>query len=122
MGENLLGNSIIYLHVNQIYARRGYPGSMMPHITEPAVAVNIHKVTPEGMTIVAEVCSPMHKGVYACEDLARRIDEIWTEKGASVTFGGHKFDGKSGLYQMSVYGYWPYQTEEAEGTEDPTAV
>ena len=116
MGNTLLGKSIIYLHTHKILARRGYPGTMMPHITEPVVAINIHKVTPEGMTIVAEVCSPMSKGVYACEDLARQINEIWTEKGATVTFGGHNFDGKSGLYQMSVYGYWPYVTEETEET------
>ena len=90
----------------------------MPQITEPAVAINIHKATPEGMSIVAEICSPMNKGVYACEDLARRIEEIWTGKGATVTFGGHKFDGKSGLYQMSVYGYWPYETEEPEEPEE----
>ena len=118
MGDNLLANSILYLHAHEIYGRRGYPGTLMPQITEPAVAINIHKATPEGMTIVAEVCVPMGKGVFACENMARQINEIWTENGATVTFGGHKFDGKSGLYQTSVYGYWPYQTEETPETEE----
>ena len=114
MGSDPVAIAIVSLHVEKISARRGYPGSVMPHITEPVVAINIHKSSPEGMTVVAEVCSPMSKGVYACEDLAERIDKAWTKQGATVTYGGHKFDGKSGLYQMSVYGYWPYETETTE--------
>lgn len=118
MGRKSVGDAIIYLHASDIWAHRGYPGRLMPHITEPTVAVNLHKLNPEGVTIVAEVCVPMNKGVYACEDMAARIEEVWKKAGAVVTYGGHSFDGKSGLYQMSVYGYWPDTTEES--TEETT--
>lgn len=117
MGNDLIGDAILYLHVNEIWAHRGYPGGLMPHITEPAVAINLHKYTPEAVTVVAEVCAPMNKGVYACEDLAERICQIWERYGAEVTCGAHKFDGKSGLYQMSVYGTWPREKEGATAQE-----
>ena len=86
----------------------------MPQITEPAVAVNLHKVTPEGSTVVAEICVPMSMGVYACENTARSVAEAWVNDGFTVTYGSHSFDGKSGLYQTSVYGYLPNTTEETE--------
>ena len=101
------------LHSKKIWARRGYRGQLMPHITDTAVVVNVHKKDPEGVTLVAEVCAPMNKGMHACEDMAAKIETAWMEDGGAVTYGGHKFDGKSGLYQMSVYGFWPDQTEEA---------
>lgn len=116
MGCDVVGDAILYLHVGGIWARRGYPGRLMSHITNAVVAVNVHKVTPEGTTVVAEVCAPMNKGVATCENMADRVAEIWVEKGAVVTYGGHRFDGKSGLYQTSVYGYWANQPEE--GTEE----
>lgn len=114
MGFDPVADAIVSLHVDGIGASRGYPGSIMPHITKPVVAINIHKAEPQGMTVVAEVCAPMTMGVYACEDLAERIEKCWTKNGYTVTYGGHKFDGKSGLYQMSVYGFWAYETEEGE--------
>lgn len=116
MGFDIVGDSIVYLHIGGIWARRGYPGRLMSHITDAVVAVNLDRVTPEGYTVVAEVCAPMNKGVFACEDMAARVTEIWTKNGAQVTYGGHSFDGKSGLYQAKVYGYWPKATEE--GTEE----
>ena len=114
MGFDPVAKAIMSLHLEGIGARRGYPGRIMPHITKPVVAINIHKAATEGMTVVAEVCAPMNMGVYACEDLADRIEKCWTKNGFTVTYGDHKFDGKSGLYQMSVYGFCPYQTEEPE--------
>lgn len=114
MGTDPLGNAIVYLHIAKIWAYRGYPDRVMPHITKPTVAVNIHKHTPEGMTVVATVCVPMSLGVYACEDMADQIEKVWTAKGGVVTYGEHSFDGKSGMYLMPVYGYWAYQTEETE--------
>ena len=112
MGYDLIGDSILYLHAGGIWARRGYRGGLMPHVTDTVVAVNLHKSAPEGDTVVAAVCTPMSKGVYACEDMAYRVHQIWEQKGAVVTYGGHSFDGKSGLYQATVYGFWAKQTEE----------
>lgn len=115
-----VGKAITQLHVAGVPARRGYPGSLMPHISETVAAVNLHKCEPEGTTFVAQICTPMEKGVYACEDTAAIVAQAWSADGAVVTYGGHRFDGKSGLYQMSVYGTWRNETEDT--TEDDTSV
>ena len=112
MGFDVVGDSIVYLHIGGVWARRGYPGRLMSHITNAVVAVNLSKVTPEGATVVAEVCAPMGKGARVCEDMAARVYEIWTQNGAQATYGGHSFDGKSGLYRSSVYGFWPKAADE----------
>ena len=100
------------LHIAGIRARRGFPGYLMPHITETTVAVSVHKCTPEGITLVAAVCAPMSMGVRACEDTAKLVEQAWTADGGRVTYGGHSFDGKSGLYQMPVYGEWVNAQED----------
>ena len=114
MGYDVIGQAIMALHFNGIWAKRGYPGSLMPHVTNTVVAVNMYRSTPEGDTLVATICAPMSKGVYACEDMASQVHQIWENKGATITYGGHSFDGKSGLYQAVVYGFWPKKTEAAE--------
>lgn len=117
MGSYSVGQAIVKLYLAGIRTQRGYPGSLMPQITDTVAAVNLHKSSPEGVTIVAEICTPMDKGVYACEDTAKLVDEAWTKAGAVVTYGGHKFDGKSGLYQMSVYGEWKNEVEDTTTSE-----
>ena len=100
------------MHLKKIGARVGYPGKLMPHVTEPMVAVNLHKMTPEGGTVVAEVCVPMNLGVTRCEQTAKKVVEAMEKQGFSMTYGSHRFDGKSGLYQTSIYGYLPRPAEE----------
>lgn len=107
-----VGQAIFKLLQAEVRAQRGYPGTLMPHLTGAVAAVNIHKEEPEGTTLVAEICAPMSMGVYACEDLAKKVSEVWTEAGASCSYGNHRFDGQSGLYKMSVYGTWVNQTAE----------
>lgn len=118
MGRYTVGEAIIKLHGAGIRAQRGYPGTLMPQITDTVAAVNLHKSDPEGVTIVARICTPMSKGVYACEDVAKVVENIWTQAGASVSCEDSGFDGKSGLYQMAVYGRWeenPPEENTAEG-------
>lgn len=117
MEFNPIGSAIVALHVKKIMARVGYPGELMPHVTEPLVAVNLHKMTPEGATVVVEICVPMDMGVYGCEWTAEAVEAALTRVGFTVTYGSHRFDGKSGLYQTSVYGYLPRPAEETEETE-----
>lgn len=106
MGCYTVGQAIVNLHLAGIRAQRGYPGSMMPHLTGAVAAVNIHRDEPDKTTLVAEVCAPMHMGVFACEDLASKIASVWSEAGAVCSYGDNKFDGKSGLYSLSLYGTW----------------
>jgi hypothetical protein len=116
MEFNPVGEAIVALHVKDILARIGYPGKLMPHVTEPLVAVNLHKMTPEGATVVAAVCVPMNMGVNRCERMAKDVANAWTRVGFTVNYGSHQFDGKSGLYLTSVYGYLPRPVEETEET------
>lgn len=108
-----VGQAIFKLLQAGVRTQRGYPGTLMPHLTGAVAAVSIHKKEPGKTTLVAEACAPMNQGVYACEDLAAKVVEAWTKAGAVCSYGSHRFDGQSGLYQMSVYGTWIDQTEEA---------
>lgn len=114
MGSYSVGRADVKLLKAGLRCQRGYPGSLMPQITDTVVALNVHKYSPEGIIIEARICTPMNKGVYACEDAAVIIYEAWTEDGGVVTYGDHSFDGKSGLYEMSVFGEWKNTTEETE--------
>lgn len=112
MGRYTVGEAIIKLHGAGIRAQRGYPGTLMPQITDTVAAVNLYKSDPQGVTIVAWICTPMSKGVYACEDTAKLVEKVWTEAGGTVSWSGSDFDGKSGLYQMAVFGRWEEPAEE----------
>lgn len=89
----------------------------MPQISDTVAAVNVHKSEPEAVTLVARICTPMTKGVYACEDTAKIVETVWTQAGAAVTCSDSGFDGKSGLYQMSVYGRWENPADDSPETE-----
>lgn len=112
MGSYTVGQAIVKLHVAGVRAQRGYPGILMPQLTGPVAAVNIYKEEPLKTTIVAEVCAPMSMGVYACEDLAKKVVEAWTAAGAVCSYGGHKFDGQSGIYHLPVLGTWETVVED----------
>lgn len=109
-----VATAIIALHLKDIFARVGYPGNLMPHVTEPLVAVNLHKMTPEGATIAVKICVPMNMGVYQCELSAKEVAEVLTPKGFSVTYGSHSFDSKSGMYMTTLYADLPRPVEETE--------
>ncbi len=89
-----------------IRAARGYPGTLMPQLTDVAVAVNIHKSDRDHVTMVAAVCAPMTMGAYACEDVASKVAGTWRMHGAECYYGNNEFDGQSGIYIISVYGTW----------------
>ena len=106
MGIYSVGEAIVQLQLAGIRAQRAFPGTLMPHLTGAVAAVTIHKDEPEKTTLVAYVCAPMHLGVHACENLSKRVAQVWTEAGGACSYGEHRFDGQSGLYEMSVYGTW----------------
>lgn len=112
-----VGQAIAALLLKDIRVQRGYPGKLMPHLTGPVVAVNVLKKEPDKTTLVAEVCAPMTKGLYACEDLAAKVAEYWTAEGGICSYGDKGFDSKSGLYFLRVQGAWPEQGETTTETE-----
>lgn len=114
MGFFSVGQAIVELQVAGIRAQRGFPGMLMPHLTGAVAAVSVHKDEPEKTTLVADICAPMNMGVYACEDLAKKVAQEWTKAGGACSYGDHRFDGQSGLYQMCVYGTWTGEEKTAE--------
>lgn len=112
MGSYTVGQAIFKLLAAGIRVQRGYPGTLMPYLTGAVAAVNVHKEEPLKTTLVAEICAPMTMGVYACEDLAEKVAEVWTEAGAVCSYGDNRFDGKSGLYHLSVFGAWETVVED----------
>lgn len=114
MGYYTVGKAIVQLHVAGVRAQWGYPGVLMPQLTGAVAAVNVHKDEPDKTTLVAYICAPMNMGITACEDLAEKVVQAWTEAGGACSYGDHRFDGQSGLYQMSVYGTWAAPEKTAE--------
>lgn len=122
MGCYTVGEAITKLHAKGIRAQRGYPGILMPHLTGAVVAVNVHKEEPGKTTLAAKICAPMNMGVYACEDLAAKVAVAWAEDGGLCTYGDHGFDGKSGIYSMTLLGTWvEVEEENTEETTEETA-
>lgn len=100
-----------------VRVQRGYPGTLMPHLTGAVVAVNILKREDYKTTLVAEVCAPMTMGIYACEDLAAKVAAYWNAIDGACSYGDKGFDSKSGLYFVRVQGTWYDLAPETESTE-----
>jgi len=114
MGSFTVGEAVVHLQLAGVRAQRAFPGTLMPHLTGAVAAVTVHKEEPAKTTLVAYVCAPMDLGVHACEDLAKKVIQVWTEADGACSYGEHSFDGQSGLYQMAVYGTWTSPERTAE--------
>ena len=112
MGLPNVEDAVAYLTAVGIRTARGYPGARMPQITGTVAAVNVEKLEAGKRTLVAYICGPWKQGAEACERTAFHAAEAWTSAGATCTYGGCEFDGKSGMYILRVLGVW----EEAAAT------
>lgn len=115
MGQPSVTQAVGYLTAAGIRADRGYPGKRMPHLTGPVAAVNIRQATDGKLTLTAAVCGPMTQGGAVCEDTAAKVAAAWTAAGALCSYGDCSFDGRSGLFTVTVQAVWeePEETEEA---------
>lgn len=111
MGLPTLTDTVLYLVKYGIKADIGNPGSVMPHLAGPVVAVNTLESSLTEKTIVATVCAPQKDGLTACETLASLIATYWTSNGAQCHWGDADFDGKAAMHTVKVYGTWT-ATEE----------
>ena len=111
MGLPTLTDAVMFLVKQGIKADIGNPGSVMPHLAGPVVAVNTHKSTMTEKTIVATVCAPQKDGLTACESLASLIAIHWTGEGANCHWGDADFDGKAAMHTMKVFGTWTTDTD-----------
>lgn len=111
MGLPTVKDAVLYLVKYGISADIGNPGSVMPHLPEPVVAVNTLEASLTSKTLVASVCGPQAQGLTACESLASRIATYWTAQGAECSWGDHSFDSKAAIHIVKVYGTWT-TTEE----------
>lgn len=124
MGKPSLTEAIGYLTAAGLRADRGYPGTVMPHLTGVAVAVNVGQAANTSVTYQAAVCCPQRLGAAACEDAAQKAVMAWEGAGAEYRYGSYDFDGHSGLHILKVLGTWsdppPVEEEPPEPEETPT--
>lgn len=101
--------SVVYdLVMRGFVADVGNPGKIMPHLTRPVIAVNLHGTTLTTRTMIAYICGPKHLGQAACESLATKVAVHWSAAGADVKWGDYSFDGKAAIHITKVYGTWYY--------------
>lgn len=106
--------AVLYLAQRFIPANVGNPGRVMPHLTEPVVAVNQQESTMDSLTLVAYVCGPKSLGQAACGRLASQVAIHWTKMGATCRWGTYSFDGKAAMHIVKVYGTWVRSEEPTE--------
>ena len=106
--------AVISLAKMGLPANIGNPGRVMPHLTQPIVAVNLEKTSENSRTMVAYVCGPKHLGQIACGRLATHVALCWMSMGAQCEYGQYSFDGKAAIHIVKVYGTWTASEETTE--------
>ncbi len=113
MGIQSVKDAALYLSKQGIRADIGNPGSVMPHLAETVVAVNMMESTAESWKAVAHICGPQQSGRTACEDLAAMVAKHWTDQGGQCSWGDYEFDGKAAIHIVKVYATWLTATADS---------
>ncbi len=100
----------IVQNVSFVLSAAGYrvgdasPGSIMPEIEEPVVAVSLEQLdgVKNTVTVRATVVSPMHLGARRCEDEALKVCRVLQEAGAQCKMEPYKLDVKTELFLLPV--------------------
>lgn len=104
-----LDETVIHLAKAGIYANKGNPGTVMPDVTRPLVAVNYYENTFERQTLEAAVCGPQSEGRQACDRVAEEVARHFADLGGQCKWGDYRFDGKSAMHIVKVYATWFYE-------------
>lgn len=116
MGLTRVDDAVIELIGAEIPARRGYPGKMMPCLTETVAAVNVQRISQEETVLAVQVLSPQDGPT--CEDTACEAMQALTDLGATCTMGECRYESKAGVFVCPVTATWkerPECTVKAEG-------
>lgn len=104
MGQLTLDQVVTALRAAGFNTERGYPARKMAVLTEPAVAVNLQRLSRKEQTLTALVTiySPAELGAVACEETALAAADVLTEQGGSCEVSACEFDGKAGLFSEKI--------------------
>ena len=102
MGIELIHETIHALQQAGIPAQRGLPVGKIPCITAPVAAVCIDKIEPSIVTLAVRICTSAKSGGAACEDAALQAAQALGQIGAVYQIRNVEFDGKSGLFGITV--------------------
>ena len=102
MGIELIHETIHALQQAGIPAQRGLPAGKMPCINGPVAAVCIEKMEPSATVLTVRIYTPAGSGGAACEDAALQAAQALGQIGAAYQIRNAEFDGKSGLFGITV--------------------
>ena len=80
------------------------PGSVIPEITGPVVAVSLEKVDTKALTLVvrATVVSPYSLGARTCETNALKVCKLLGNMGGACQLQPCQFNAKSEMFSVAV--------------------
>ena len=83
-----------------------YPGTAMPNITQPQMAVNLQKLdyTARSATVLVTVMVPVTLGGVACETAAIEAGSVLERLGGTVTLEECRFNAYADAYYIRVLG------------------
>lgn len=93
-------------------AARAWPGTRMPHIQKPAVAVALAGETAERLLLSVVVFCPEHLGGKVCEEEARNVANALREMGLSCNQGACRYDGKSDRFSVEIQAGWDAESKK----------
>lgn len=87
-------------------AETAYPGTAMPNITQPQMAVNLQKLdfTARSATVQVTVMVPVRLGGGICEETAIQAGAVLERLGGTVTMEECRFNAYADAYYIRVLG------------------
>lgn len=121
MGLQRITDTVEALQWAGFRADRGYPSAGMPYPSTPVVSVNLYSSTAREVALEVTVYCSVADGGIVCEDQALEAAAVLEGIGAICQVGKCSFDGKSGLFSLSILARWVEEQEEEPEPETPPA-
>ena len=102
MGSSRITQVINALQFAGLRTARGFVAAAMPEPTEPVAAVYIQELTARESKLAVTVYTTAALGGILCEDAAIQAMQALRQLGAQCRMGGCGFDGRSGLFSVTV--------------------
>lgn len=102
MGHSRITQVVNALQVAGLRTARGYVAAAMPEPASPVAAVVVKEITPKVCKLAVVVYTTAAQGGILCEDTALTVMQTLHALGAVCTMGSCSFDGKTGLFSVTV--------------------
>ena len=104
MGQLILENAVQALRTAGYAVEQGFPGELVPGISGPVCAVNLHsaKLTEGNVAVTVRVICPVELGAGVCEQTALAVGRVLEEQGGQCTVSACDFDSRIGMFAVEV--------------------